>query len=77
MCEDLLIGGEIQFKHIDFNVKIPAPFTQKKIGMIAGVFTCCVVILLLSLSRCGFSACRYFAHLLVMSSHAITGGMSF
>jgi len=36
LCEDLLIGGEIQFKHIDFNIKIPAPFTQKKIGMIAG-----------------------------------------
>lgn len=36
MCEDLPIGGEIQFKHIDFNVKIPAPFKHKKIGMIAG-----------------------------------------
>jgi hypothetical protein len=38
MCEDLPIGGEIQFKHIDFNVKIPAPFKHKKIGMIAGAF---------------------------------------
>ena len=26
----------MKFKHIDFNVKIPAPFTHKKIGMIAG-----------------------------------------
>lgn len=38
MCEDLPIGGEIQFKHIDFNVKIPAPFKHKKIGMVAGAF---------------------------------------
>lgn len=36
MCQDLPIGGTIKFKHIDFNVKIPAPFTHKKIGMIAG-----------------------------------------
>ena len=34
MCQDLPIGGTIKFKHIDFNVKIPAPFTHKKIGMI-------------------------------------------
>eukprot|EP00571_Detonula_confervacea_P000375 CAMPEP_0172311904 /NCGR_PEP_ID=MMETSP1058-20130122/15992_1 /TAXON_ID=83371 /ORGANISM="Detonula confervacea, Strain CCMP 353" /LENGTH=293 /DNA_ID=CAMNT_0013025215 /DNA_START=160 /DNA_END=1041 /DNA_ORIENTATION=+ len=36
MCEDLPIGGMVNFKHIDFNIKIPAPFTHKKIGMIAG-----------------------------------------
>lgn len=36
MCEDLPIGGMVNFKHIDFNVKIPAPFTHKKVGMIAG-----------------------------------------
>ncbi|KAK1744419.1 hypothetical protein QTG54_004952 [Skeletonema marinoi] len=36
MCQDLPIGGTIKFKHIEFNVKIPAPFTHKKIGMIAG-----------------------------------------
>ena len=26
----------VDFKHIDFNVKIQAPFKQKKIGIIAG-----------------------------------------
>lgn len=36
LCEDLEIGAKVNFKHIDFNVKIPAPFKQKKIGMIAG-----------------------------------------
>jgi cytochrome-b5 reductase len=36
MCTELPIGGTVAFKHIDFNIKIPAPFTQKKIGMIAG-----------------------------------------
>mmetsp|Transcript_20978 Transcript_20978/g.37899 ORF Transcript_20978/g.37899 Transcript_20978/m.37899 type:complete len:324 (+) Transcript_20978:79-1050(+) len=36
MCEDLPIGGMVNFKHIDPNVKIPAPFTHKKIGMITG-----------------------------------------
>ncbi|KAL3810577.1 hypothetical protein ACHAXA_002441 [Cyclostephanos tholiformis] len=36
MCRDLPIGGTVKFKHIDFNVKIPAPFKQRKIGMIAG-----------------------------------------
>ncbi|KAL7537379.1 hypothetical protein ACHAXR_008752 [Thalassiosira sp. AJA248-18] len=36
MCQDLPIGGMVDFKHIDFNIKIPAPFTHKKIGMIAG-----------------------------------------
>ncbi|KAL9190004.1 hypothetical protein ACHAXT_009679 [Thalassiosira profunda] len=36
MCEDLGIGGTVKFKHIDFNVKIPAPFTHKRVGMIAG-----------------------------------------
>lgn len=36
MCTELPIGGTVNFKHIDFNIKIPAPFAQKKIGMIAG-----------------------------------------
>jgi len=36
MCTELPIGGTVDFKHIDFNIKIPAPFAQKKIGMIAG-----------------------------------------
>lgn len=36
ICEDLPIGGLVKFKHIDFNIKIPAPFHHKKIGMIAG-----------------------------------------
>ncbi|KAL7463384.1 hypothetical protein ACHAXS_003755, partial [Conticribra weissflogii] len=36
LCEDLEIGGKVNFKHIDFNVKIPAPFKQKKVCMIAG-----------------------------------------
>ncbi|EJK68729.1 hypothetical protein THAOC_10067 [Thalassiosira oceanica] len=36
MCEELKIGETMTFKHIDFNVKIPAPFAQKRIGMIAG-----------------------------------------
>jgi hypothetical protein len=38
LCKELPIGGTVQFKHIAFNVKIPAPFKQKKIGMIAGKF---------------------------------------
>jgi cytochrome-b5 reductase len=36
MCRELPIGGTVRFKHIDFNVKIPAPFRQRKVGMIAG-----------------------------------------
>eukprot|EP00580_Thalassiosira_gravida_P000744 CAMPEP_0201601192 /NCGR_PEP_ID=MMETSP0492-20130828/2205_1 /ASSEMBLY_ACC=CAM_ASM_000837 /TAXON_ID=420259 /ORGANISM="Thalassiosira gravida, Strain GMp14c1" /LENGTH=288 /DNA_ID=CAMNT_0048064323 /DNA_START=72 /DNA_END=938 /DNA_ORIENTATION=+ len=36
LCEDLPIGGTVDFKHIDFNVKIQAPFKHKKIGIIAG-----------------------------------------
>ncbi|KAL7539263.1 hypothetical protein ACHAWF_006356 [Thalassiosira exigua] len=36
LCRELPIGGTVDFKHIDFNVKIPAPFKHKKIGMIAG-----------------------------------------
>jgi len=36
LCEELEVGGTVEFKHIDFNVKIPAPFKHKKIGMIAG-----------------------------------------
>mmetsp|Transcript_5265 Transcript_5265/g.11448 ORF Transcript_5265/g.11448 Transcript_5265/m.11448 type:complete len:308 (-) Transcript_5265:102-1025(-) len=30
------IGSELEFKHIDFNVKIQAPFKQSHIGMIVG-----------------------------------------
>ena len=30
------VGDTIEFKHIDFNVKIQAPFAQKRIGMIVG-----------------------------------------
>ena len=36
MCEDMSIGDEVDFKHIDFNVKIQAPFPHKKIGMLVG-----------------------------------------
>jgi len=30
------VGSFVDFKHIEFNVKIQAPFTQKKIAMIVG-----------------------------------------
>jgi len=30
------VGSVVDFKHIEFNVKIQAPFTQKKIAMIVG-----------------------------------------
>lgn len=30
------VGDSIEFKHIEFNVKIQAPFSQKHIGMIVG-----------------------------------------
>jgi len=36
ICVDLPIGGTVSVKHIDFNIKIPAPFSHKKIGMLAG-----------------------------------------
>lgn len=35
LCE-MDVGKSVDFKHISFNVKIQAPFTQKKIAMIVG-----------------------------------------
>lgn len=34
--KNMKVGDEIAFKHIDFNVKIQAPFAKKNIGMIVG-----------------------------------------
>lgn len=36
LTEDLKVGEKVDFKHIDFNVKIQAPFSQKKVGMLVG-----------------------------------------
>ncbi|KAG7369987.1 oxidoreductase FAD/NADP-binding domain containing protein [Nitzschia inconspicua] len=36
MCHDMNVGDEIDFKHIEFNVKIQAPFKQKTICMLVG-----------------------------------------
>lgn len=36
LCQDMAIGDSVEFKHIDFNVKIQAPFPHKKIAMIVG-----------------------------------------
>eukprot|EP00547_Thalassionema_nitzschioides_P002645 CAMPEP_0194212718 /NCGR_PEP_ID=MMETSP0156-20130528/12758_1 /TAXON_ID=33649 /ORGANISM="Thalassionema nitzschioides, Strain L26-B" /LENGTH=213 /DNA_ID=CAMNT_0038940591 /DNA_START=363 /DNA_END=1004 /DNA_ORIENTATION=- len=36
LCNSLKEGSKINFKHIDFNVKIQAPFPYKKICMIVG-----------------------------------------
>lgn len=36
LTEDLNVGDSIDFKHIDFNVKIQAPFAKKKVGMLVG-----------------------------------------
>jgi len=36
LTESLQVGETVDFKHIDFNVKIQAPFAQKKIGMLVG-----------------------------------------
>jgi len=36
MCKNLSIGDEMEFKHITFNVKLQAPFSQKKIIMMVG-----------------------------------------
>lgn len=36
LCEDISIGDTVEFKHIDFNVKLQAPFKAKKIGMLVG-----------------------------------------
>jgi cytochrome-b5 reductase len=36
MCETLKVGDTVDFKHVVFNVKIQAPFPQKKIVMLVG-----------------------------------------
>lgn len=36
MCKTLAIGDHMDFKHIPFNVKLQAPFSQKKIIMMVG-----------------------------------------
>ena len=36
MCKTLAIGDTVDFKHITFNVKLQAPFPQKKIIMLVG-----------------------------------------
>ncbi|KAL3923210.1 MAG: hypothetical protein SGILL_001779, partial [Bacillariaceae sp.] len=36
MCHDMEVGDELDFKHIEFNVKIQAPFAQKTICMLTG-----------------------------------------
>lgn len=36
MCKTMSIGDTIDFKHIPFNVKLQAPFSQKKIMMLVG-----------------------------------------
>jgi cytochrome-b5 reductase len=36
LCQDISVGDSVDFKHIEFNVKIQAPFQYKKIGMLVG-----------------------------------------
>mmetsp|Transcript_5944 Transcript_5944/g.8405 ORF Transcript_5944/g.8405 Transcript_5944/m.8405 type:complete len:328 (+) Transcript_5944:46-1029(+) len=36
LCDTLKLGDTVDFKHIDFNVKIQAPFEQSQIGMLVG-----------------------------------------
>lgn len=36
LTEELKVGERVDFKHIEFNVKIQAPFGKKKIGMLVG-----------------------------------------
>lgn len=36
MCKTLAVGDHMDFKHIPFNVKLQAPFSQKKIIMMVG-----------------------------------------
>jgi cytochrome-b5 reductase len=36
MCKTMAVGDQIDFKHIPFNVKLQAPFSQKKIIMMVG-----------------------------------------
>eukprot|EP00521_Asterionellopsis_glacialis_P007098 CAMPEP_0195285206 /NCGR_PEP_ID=MMETSP0707-20130614/3132_1 /TAXON_ID=33640 /ORGANISM="Asterionellopsis glacialis, Strain CCMP134" /LENGTH=294 /DNA_ID=CAMNT_0040344673 /DNA_START=30 /DNA_END=914 /DNA_ORIENTATION=+ len=36
LCDTLKVGDTVDFKHIEFNVKIQAPFDQTQIGMLVG-----------------------------------------
>mmetsp|Transcript_31217 Transcript_31217/g.65458 ORF Transcript_31217/g.65458 Transcript_31217/m.65458 type:complete len:341 (-) Transcript_31217:391-1413(-) len=36
MCKTMAVGDHVDFKHIEFNVKLQAPFQQKKIIMMVG-----------------------------------------
>jgi len=36
MCKSMAVGDQMDFKHIKFNVKLQAPFPQKKIIMMVG-----------------------------------------
>jgi len=36
MCKTMAVGDHMDFKHIEFNVKLQAPFSQKKIIMMVG-----------------------------------------
>lgn len=36
MCKTMAVGDCVDFKHIEFNVKLQAPFSQKKIIMMVG-----------------------------------------
>ena len=36
LCQDMKVGDSIDFKHIEPNVKIQAPFPHKKMGMLVG-----------------------------------------
>lgn len=36
LCQDMVVGDSVDFKHIDFNVKIQAPFPHKRVAMIVG-----------------------------------------
>lgn len=36
LCKKMSIGDTVEFKHIEFNVKLQAPFSQKKIIMLVG-----------------------------------------
>jgi len=36
LCKTVAVGDTVDFKHIEFNVKLQAPFSQKKIVMMVG-----------------------------------------
>ena len=36
LCKTIAVGDSVDFKHIEFNVKLQAPFSQKKIIMMVG-----------------------------------------